>query len=81
MDTGRILPILILSCMENGFVYWNAGSKSEKNGLKAIKKFQGIQIPNYLFKNNGDLTFQRCCRNWGLDDEALFQWCGLWRSG
>lgn len=30
-------------------------------------------IPNYVFRNNGDLTFQKYSEDWGLDDKFMSQ--------
>jgi hypothetical protein len=40
---------------------------NRKERLDQLKKFPGIQVPNYLFKNNGDLTFKNAA-NSGLND-------------
>ena len=41
---------------------------NRKERLDQLKKFPGIQVPNYLFKNNGDLTFKNAAVNSGLND-------------
>ena len=35
--------------------------------LKAITELQGSKISNYVFKNNGDLTFAKKTVEWGID--------------
>jgi len=41
---------------------------NRKERLDQLKKFPGIKVPNYLFKNNGDLTFKNMAAGWGLED-------------
>jgi enediyne biosynthesis protein E4 len=41
---------------------------NRKERLDQLKKFPGIKVPNYLFKNNGDLTFKNVAAEWGLDE-------------
>jgi hypothetical protein len=36
-----------------------------KDGLKSTK------LPNYFFKNNGDLTFTKVSKDWGIADEKV----------
>src|SRR6266496_2052083 len=35
--------------------------------LQTIEALPGIRVPNYLFRNNGDLTFTNRTREWGLE--------------
>jgi hypothetical protein len=44
------------------------GSKKEQyaNRLKEIQKLGEVKIPNYVFENMGDLTFQKRTEAWGL---------------
>ena len=35
--------------------------------LEAIEELEGVKKPNWLFKNNGDLTFTNKAAAWGLD--------------
>lgn len=35
--------------------------------MQAMDKLNGVCVPNYLFRNNGDLTFEDCTKAWGLD--------------
>ncbi len=41
---------------------------NRKERIDQLKKFPGIKVPNYLFKNNGDLTFSNMATEWGLSD-------------
>ncbi|HKO80111.1 MAG TPA: VCBS repeat-containing protein, partial [Chitinophagaceae bacterium] len=41
---------------------------NRKDRIDMLQQFQGIKVPNYLFKNNGDLTFKNMAADWGLDD-------------
>lgn len=36
--------------------------------INVLKNYEGIKVPNYLFKNKGDLTFANVALDWGLDD-------------
>ena len=36
-----------------------------------VGKMPSIPIPNYAFKNNGDLTFSNEARDWGLDEPSF----------
>jgi enediyne biosynthesis protein E4 len=38
-----------------------------KQRLDELKKYPGIQVHNYLFKNNKDLTFTDKSKEWGMD--------------
>ena len=44
------------------------GSKKEQYAkrLKEIQKLGEVKIPNYIFENRGDLTFQKRTEAWGL---------------
>jgi len=37
-----------------------------KKTLEAVERLDGVKKPNYLFKNNGNLTFSNQAQNWGL---------------
>lgn len=48
---------------------------NRKDRIDKLQKFPGIKVPNYLFKNNGDLpagqaglTFKNMALDWGLED-------------
>ncbi len=41
------------------------------NRLKAITELPSVPIPNYFFKNNGDLTFTDTSKAWGIDKPSL----------
>lgn len=36
-----------------------------------IKKMPSTKIPNYIYRNNGDLSFTNESQNWGLDDLSI----------
>ena len=40
------------------------------NAVKAVEALPGVRKPNYLFRNNGDLTFTDHARTWGLDQPS-----------
>ncbi|HEY0651969.1 MAG TPA: CRTAC1 family protein, partial [Chryseosolibacter sp.] len=40
------------------------------NIRKEIEKLSGVRKPNFLFRNNGDLTFTDKAKEWGLDQPS-----------
>ncbi|MCG2589839.1 FG-GAP repeat domain-containing protein, partial [Rhodohalobacter sulfatireducens] len=38
----------------------------EQNRLEILQNLHGYKVPNYLFRNNGDLTFTDVSRDWGM---------------
>ncbi len=40
------------------------------NAVEAVEALPGVRKPNYLFKNNGDLTFTDQAATWGLDQPS-----------
>jgi enediyne biosynthesis protein E4 len=47
---------------------------TDKNRMNAIRKevekLPGVRKPNFIFKNNGDLTFTDKAKEWGLDQPS-----------
>jgi hypothetical protein len=43
---------------------------NRKERLKELKKYPGIQVHDYVFANNKDLTFKDVSEKWGIDDET-----------
>lgn len=41
---------------------------NRKERLQELVKFPGINVHNYLFKNNGDLTFRDVSEDWGMTE-------------
>jgi hypothetical protein len=41
---------------------------NRKDRIDNLKNFEGIKVPNFLYKNNGDLTFSNVATAWGLDE-------------
>ena len=39
--------------------------------LQAITELQGTKVNNYLFRNNGDLTFAKTSGEWGIDKPSF----------
>ncbi len=49
--------------------YFNKGSdKSEL--LKLVKKMPAKPLVNYIFRNNGDLTFTHYSKEWGINEKS-----------
>ncbi|MCF2487542.1 VCBS repeat-containing protein [Dyadobacter sp. CY347] len=46
--------------------------KDEANAklLKLMNNLKGVKVPNYVFRNNGDLTFTHAT-NWGIDEPSF----------
>jgi enediyne biosynthesis protein E4 len=40
------------------------------NIRKEVEKLSGVRKPNFLFRNNGDLTFSDKAKDWGLDQPS-----------
>ena len=40
------------------------------NAVQAVEALPGVRKPNYLFRNNGDLTFTDQAATWGLDQPS-----------
>jgi len=43
---------------------------NRKERLKMLKGYPGIHVSNYMFKNNGNLTFTDVSKTWGLGDPS-----------
>ncbi len=41
---------------------------NRKDRIDKLNNFEGIKVPNYLFKNNGNLTFSNVAADWGLEE-------------
>lgn len=39
--------------------------------LALVEKMPVVKIPNYVYKNNGDLTFQNMSDDWGLNQQSF----------
>jgi len=46
-------------------------STNEQNAKHIINLFAENKIPNYIFKNNGDLTFTKKIKDWGTDQMSF----------
>lgn len=49
-------------------LFMGTAQANRRDRIEMLKKFEGIRVPNYLFQNNGDLTFTNKALDWGLDD-------------
>ena len=49
-------------------LFMGTPAANRKDRIDELQKFPGIKVPNYLFKNNGDLTFKNMANSWGLED-------------
>jgi hypothetical protein len=56
--------------------------EEEENAIvKLIDLMPTSTVPNYAFKNTGDLTFKNVAREWGFGPTHVFEWKCLWRFG
>ncbi|TGV01853.1 VCBS repeat-containing protein [Flavivirga rizhaonensis] len=44
---------------------------NEENARYVINLYKPNKIPNYIYKNNGNLTFSKKTKDWGLDKESF----------
>ncbi len=52
-----------------------AGGIDKINLEDLVNKMPAVLLPNFIFKNNGDLTFTKMTEEWGLTDEAFTTGC------
>ena len=60
----------------NDLDYQNAASAAQRRGdtkraRSLLKEVYSYQLPNYVFRNNGDLTFADKTKPWGLDQPSF----------
>ena len=41
-----------------------------RNTIKAVNELEGVKKPNFIFKNNGDLTFSNQAEMWGMNQQS-----------
>lgn len=51
--------------------YADEGQQSGINIMEVIKKMPSTKTPNYIFKNNKNLTFTNKQKDWGLEDAVI----------
>jgi enediyne biosynthesis protein E4 len=49
-------------------LFMGTSEANRKERLEMLKKYPGIYVPNYVFKNNGDLTFTDVSKQWGFSE-------------
>ncbi len=49
----------------------NSPDKEGTPSLKLLKEIPSEPLQNYIFRNNGDLTFTNKAKDWGLDDKTF----------
>ena len=49
-------------------LFMGTPAANRKERIDMLSKYPGIKVPNYLFKNNGDLTFKNMAPEWGLEE-------------
>ena len=51
---------------------WGARRAGDhQRALRALKDLHGYRLPNYVFRNNGDLTFTDKTNEWGMDQPGF----------
>jgi len=48
-----------------------SGNLDNTPTMEALKEVEGAHVANYLFKNNGDLTFKNQSESWGFDTPSF----------
>jgi hypothetical protein len=51
-------------------VYFNTGI-DEGEFLEQVRNMPSLALPNYMFRNNGDLTFTRQNKEWGMPEASF----------
>ncbi|MGQ0639237.1 MAG: VCBS repeat-containing protein [Gemmatimonadaceae bacterium] len=46
-------------------------NRSRREGLDMLNSLHGYEEPNYVFRNNGDLTFTNKSKEWGMDQASF----------
>jgi enediyne biosynthesis protein E4 len=52
-------------------LYMGTADAKRKERMTQLKKLPGIQLHNYLFANNHDLTFKDVSEEWGMDEKTF----------
>lgn len=52
------------------YIKANQGAMNRQSALELVKKIPSSNLVNYIFRNNGDLTFSNETTNWGLGQHA-----------
>jgi enediyne biosynthesis protein E4 len=50
-------------------LYMGSSEGNRKERMDELRKYPGIRLHNFLYKNKGDLTFSDESENWGMTDE------------
>jgi hypothetical protein len=64
MELGPALDFIVYG---KRALFMGTPEANRKDRIDRLKNFEGIKVPNFLFKNNGDLTFSNVATEWGLD--------------
>ena len=73
VTNGFVKDITDLDFMRDKTVATAFGSQRIKKARKKemFQKLNGIKVSNFLFKNNGRLSFSNATKEWGLDDPSF----------
>ncbi|WFO15913.1 CRTAC1 family protein [Cellulophaga baltica 4] len=47
------------------------GKLSKEDLLKKLKNLESVYLPNYMFQNNGNLSFTNSTEDWGMNQASL----------
>jgi enediyne biosynthesis protein E4 len=50
-------------------LYMGSAEGNRKERMDELRKYDGVRLHNFLYKNKGDLTFSDESENWGMTDE------------
>ncbi|WP_291207806.1 VCBS repeat-containing protein [Dyadobacter sp.] len=50
------------------FSNFGTNNFKQQNAVELIRKVPEVKIPNYAYKNTGNLTFENASKSWGLDE-------------
>ena len=66
-----LLDLDYLNLYSNPAVMRSMIQSEEDAILKLIDKIPSVRVPNYAFRNNGDLSFSNLAGEWGLDEASF----------
>ena len=62
---------------DNDFISFRKKAGPYTPPEQMLAQIPSVKIPNYVFKNKGDLTFEGCLSNMGICTTLLFQWSSI----
>ena len=65
---------------DHDFIVFKSSASRLISKKEMLDEIPAVKIHNYIYKNNGDLTFTNKTNEWGLEEAKFFKWCGVCRS-